>query len=652
MRPVSKQTSLLAIGLLTTGGTIGTAAAESVLNLPELVISGGFTPIERENYGRSSSIITAEEIEKRQIKYAADALRALPGVAVSRTGSTGGLTQVRIRGAEASHTLVLIDGVEVNTPEDGEFDFSSLTASDIERIEVLRGPQSSIYGSNALGGVISITTKSAERTGVEFGGALEGGSDETVAGDAFVRYRNERATLSLSAAALRAGGHDVSDDEGGEDDEDRNITLNAKGSFQATDWLNFGGTLRYTDRESDFDDFLFAAPNEQGLVFEDDLRNDEQIFVASGHADLDTFDGRLAHRLQAGYMETDTQRRDEGAKTSDQTSDRVSLLYTATVGIDGETVQDSDHRLTLAGEFERESFVNNDALLVSDPSQLQEQERTLFGLVAEYQTTLFDRLDGQFAIRQDFNDDFEDETTYSAGLSYFEAHTKARLHGSIGTAVQNPSIFEQFGFIPAEFNGNPDLTPEKSFGWDIGIEREFWNGRALVDVTYFNQDVEDEISTIFPAPDFIATPINQDGDSTRQGIEVTAFVEPIDNLSLSLSYTYTDADDFDDQIEVRRPRHEAGWSGTYTFLGGDASVTVDGRYVAKNTDLDFRAPFTTGNRVELDDYVLLNVAGSYKVTESTEVFGRVQNALDTDYQEIFGYNTPGITAFFGVRARW
>ncbi|MCR9254602.1 MAG: TonB-dependent receptor [Alphaproteobacteria bacterium] len=633
--------------------TIASAEAQQeVATVPGIVVSGGLTPVPVKEYGRAFSVITAADIERRQFIYATDALRALPGVSVNRAGALGGLTQVRIRGAEGNHTLVLIDGVEVSAPEQGEFDFASLLASDIERIEVLRGPQSALYGSNALGGVISITTKSATKDGLEVGAEAEGGTDETGAGQVYGRAKDDAGSISFSASFRRNGGFDVSGDPDGEDDEDRNLTLNGKGAYDLTGWLTVGATLRFTDRDSDFDRFNFGAADRDGLITDRDDGLEARDLIGSAYATADMLGGKLAHRLQVNHNRNDVEARTAGAQSSDSTGTRTAVKYQGTVALDAETLSAADHSLTLAAEWERETFENNDARFVFDPSQLDEQERTLHGLIADYQGTFLDRFNLQAGLRHDFNDDFEDATTFSLGASYILDGTGTRFHASGGRAVQNPTLIDQFGFIPGTFQGNPDLEPEESIGWDVGIEQPFFDDRVLVDVTYFRQTLDNEIVTVFPPPDFIAFTENQDGESKRQGVEVSVSANPIRGLNVNLAYTYLDAEDVDGQVEIRRPKHEVGADVSYRFLGGKATVTVDGRYVAGNFDNDFTSPFVSGKRVALDDYVLANVLASYKVMDTVELYGRVQNLFDTDYEEQYGYDSQGIVGFLGVKARW
>lgn len=637
--------------LLAAAAAAQDAGGQDPVRLAPLVLSGGLTPIAQESYGRSYSIVTGEQLEERQVKYAADALRALPGVEVSRTGGYGGPTQVRLRGAEGNHTLVIIDGVEVSAPENGEYDFGGLLAADIDRIEVLRGPQSALYGSNAVGGVISITTRRARDAGLRWSAEGEAGTDASLSAQLALRGSYQAGSFSISAARRETEGFDVSGTPGGEKDGDRNLTVNAAGDLNLTDWLTVGGTARLTDRHSDTDGFLFAAPTRAGLVYDDDSARDRRQFTGSLFAIAEH--GRFRHEARAGHLDADDRSTLSGADISDTTSTRLSFSLRSTVALDAEDPDAADHLLTGLVEYERETFVHNNPALVFDPSQLDEQSRALAGIAAEYRGTLFEALDLQGGLRHDFNDSFEDATTWSAGASWRIARSGTRLHASAGTGVQNPTLYEQFGFTPGSWQGNPNLEPEESFGWDVGAEQSFWQGRAVIDVTWFSQDLENEIGTIYLAPTFATgTPVNNPGSSQRQGIEVAASLQATDMLFFGLDYTWLDAQDAAGATEVRRPRHELGASATLRFLGGRGQVTLDGRFTAGNEDLDYRGPYVPGAQVKLEDYVLVNIAASYAVSDRVEITGGVSNLLDADYEEVYGYATPGITAFAGVRARF
>src|SRR5690606_28504718 len=226
----------------------------------------------------------------------------------------------------------------------------------------------------------------------------------------------------------------------------------------------------------------------------------------------------------------------------------------------------------------------------------------------------------------------------------------ARLHASIGTGVQNPTMIDHFGFFPDQFIGNPDLTPEKSFGWDIGVEKAFWDDRLVLDVTYFNQTLEDDIVTLYPAPNFISTAINENANSARQGVEIAASLAATEALTLGASYTWLDATNPDGSHEVRRPRHEGRLSATWGFAQDRGMLRMDGLFVRGMEDSDFVAPVLPGATVKLDDYTVVNVAAEWQLSGTVQLYGGVNNLFDENYEEVYGYAAPGITGFAGLRA--
>lgn len=630
----------------------GAGRAQGIIELAEIVVFGGLTPVLTTEYGRAYAVLTAEEIEKKQIAHLADALRALPGVSVNRAGAFGNLTQIRIRGAEGNHTLVLIDGVEVSAPENGEYDFAGLIAADIARIEVLRGPQSSLFGSNAIGGVISITTRGAEAAGLAAEASAEAGSDGSLAGGFALRGGDGRAAWSFSAADRRTGGFDASNDPGGDRDGDRNLTLNFKGSYALSDAVTVGATLRRTERTGDYDDFNFGAATREDLVTDAALEHARRELFGSLFLNAVSLGGRMETELRFGFTDQDDQNRDAGVRTTDTTGRRRSLSVQTSYALDAATLDEAGQVLTAKLEWERETFRANDPALVFDPSQLVERSRELKAGVLEYRASLGEALDVQVGLRRDDNDRFADATTWSLGLSYALPNGTTRLHASAGTGVQNPTLYDQFGFIPGTFVGNPDLEPERSRGWDVGFTQELAGGRGSVDITYFEDRLTNEITTVFDLATFESTPVNQAGVSRRKGLEVTGDFALTDDLRLGLGYTYLDARDPDGSREVRRPMHELGLDLGYRLPNGRTEVALGVQRVAGLLDFDFTAPSFGGSKIALGDYTLVNLAVSHALNDRVELTGRVENLFDARYREVDGYATQGLTAYLGLRTRW
>ncbi|MEM6974438.1 MAG: TonB-dependent receptor [Pseudomonadota bacterium] len=616
------------------GLSTGTAGAQEPLVLDELLITGGRTPIGISETGRAHTVITGDQLTARGTRTIPDALRQVPGLAVSRSGGPGGFTQIRVRGEEANHVLVLIDGQEIAPALGGEVDFGSLIVSDIERIEVLRGPQSALFGSNASAGVISIITRGGDRGAVSFSGAVEGGSDGTAMVSGTVAGGGTTWDGALSARFRRSDGFNVAtgtDDREGEKDGDRNVTLTGRANWDVTPDLNLGATFFFVDRESEFD----AAP---AFVVDADNINDATDLSVGASASYEMLSDALVNTLTFGYTRNTSD--NETSFPSKSESRRFKLGNQLSLSFDTGEIA---HQLTGVFEFEDE-----EASFTSGFGSLDES-RTLFGLGGEYRIA-YGPAALQASIRNDFNDKFEDALTFSVSGSYSIEQTGTRLHGSVGRGVVNPTFFEQFGTSDT-FIGNPDLIPERSFQWDLGIEQTLLDGQLILDATYFRGKLTNEITRNTGAAPGEPSLTNADRNSPRQGVELSVTAFPIEGLALTGSYTYTLAEDgLNGFQEVRRARHLASFDATYTFLDGRA--TVNGNLAYNGDQLDNNFSTFPSFRETLDSFVVVSVQGSYAVTDNVEIYARVENATDSDYQEVATFETQGVAGFGGLRVNF
>lgn len=601
----------------------------AVTDLGEIIISGGFTPVEAQKYGRSVSVLTGQEIEDRGITTVQDALRSIPGLMISGSGNS--FTQIRIRGGEANHTLVLIDGIEASGG-DSEYILSGLDTANIARIEVLRGPQSVFYGSNASAGVINIITKTGG-IGREHGFSVEAGSDGYRA-SARASSRLERGGLSFSLAHDNDDGYDTSGD-GGEKDGIRRNTLQLKGDYLLTERLKLGFNVRRSDESYDIDSTSSTAPDAASYVVDDPTQvseRDEQLVQL--YAELDTLNGRLKHRLSLERTDFD-QSFNGGTPTETETK---AAKYLLSLGLDGARVDRADHLLNAMLEWEEDSSSSN-----------PDFARRTNSIALEYRGSFANGLDLQLGVRHDNNSVFKNATSWTASASYTFADSGVRLHGSAGTGIVNPSYFELFAnttFGSTRYLGNANLQSEENRSFDIGVEVPFLQGRGLVDVTYFDETLTSEIeSYLVNATTFSYR--NQVGDSDRQGIELAASLDATDHLDLRLSYTYLDASNPDGSVETRRPKHELLLSATVDTFNGRGSVTTDIRHVAGNWGSQFFGAFATA---ELPDYTTVDVAARYELTENLELTGRITNLFDAEYSDVWGYAKRGRAAYVGVRA--
>jgi vitamin B12 transporter len=337
--------------------------------LGRLILAAGLTSAPEAALPRVVTVVTGEELRQRGIDQAADALRAVPGVAVNRACGPGGLTQLRLRGTEGRHVQVILDGVRLDPAQNGEFDFAGLQTADIERIEVIRGPQSVFFGSNTIGGVISITTRRATEPGVSGQVGLEGGSDGTLGGDFQLGLRGERGGLTFSGVARNEGGYDISATPGGVADGMRNRTLNLAGDWQVSDTWRLGFLLRARNQTNDSDPQQYAAGPISDIVFDRDDFLSFQERIAGVTAEGDLADGRLRMTLRASHFIRDSQRFTAAVRGSDDTADRTELTIRRVWVLDGGTPDTARHTLAFGIDRTTEGFVNNNPAYVFDPSQ-------------------------------------------------------------------------------------------------------------------------------------------------------------------------------------------------------------------------------------------------------------------------------------------
>ena len=351
---------------------------------------------------------------------------------------------------------------------------------------------------------------------------------------------------------------------------------------------------------------------------------------------------RWVHKLTGSFSRGDDDAIQPGF-TFEAGSARRRVTYATRYSFETGAGLPVKHALSGLAEREWEHFDTSNTFA---PAAIN-RARTMNSVAAEYSGAIAEALFLKGAVRHDDSSTFGTFTTWSASAAYKLASLGSRLHASAGTGVVFPTMFEQFGEFPGFFTPNPDLLPETSFGWDVGLEQKLFSGALVVDATYFEQDLDQEIFSTFSGP-----PRNLTGTSLRKGIELTARVRPMEGLEILASYTYLDAKEPDGTEEIRRPKHKASLEALYRFNEGKGTLGVGVIYNGRMKDVTTDAFTFAAGRATLDDYTLLRLTGQYKVTDIVEVFGRVENVLDQDYREIFGIATPGLAAYAGVRLRF
>ncbi len=592
--------------------------------------------------GSSLTIIDAQALEQRQTRVVSDVLRDVPGLAVSRSGGVGGMTQVRIRGGEGNHTLVLIDGIEASDPFQGEFDFATLVADDTARVEVLRGQQSAIYGSDAIGGVIHyITATGAEKPGVS--GRLEAGSFNTVAGAARAAGVSGDLDYSFSATTNITGGTPTARKGVGTRDLDAdNRALSGKLIYSVSPQVKLQAVGRYSRTEADTNpqDFNFTSPT-YGFIIDGTGDYTSRSWFGLVRAEAELLDGRWTHAATAQLTDSHRESRTGGTATSANDGQRLKGSYDTTLRFGSEA---TEHSLTFAADFERERFRNLPIGPAGPANDRRQIENT--GLVAEYGLNVDDRFSLGASLRHDKNDRFDNATTYRLRGSA-EVTPGVRLRAAAGSGIKNPTNFELFGFNPLTFIGNPNLKPEKSEGWEAGVDFALAEDKVRLGATYFDSTLKNEIFTVF-SPTFVSSPANRTTDSKQKGVELFVDADLGGGWQVDLAYTHLDAKE-NGVEEVRRAPNIASANLAWSAPEDAYGATLTARYNGKTFDSNF-TNLPIGPRVQLDSFVLVNFAADYRLSKAVQLFGRVENLFNEEYEEVFTYRTPGRAAYVGIRA--
>ncbi len=597
-------------------------------------VEGG---VRADSIGTAVSVVTREEIQAQQSRHAVDVLRGLPGVSVSQQGGAGNVAVVRIRGAESNQTLVLIDGVEVNSGIDGVYDFANLASDDIARIEVLRGPQSGLYGSGALGGVINIVTNSGKgpaRVVVEG----EGGSFNTRGGRAGVSGGTDTAWGAFMVSSRHSDGFNISP-EGGERDGSDLKTLSMKAGVRPFENLTVRGAFHASRLDTEYDDFSSNLPGFQRAIDAPFMSLND---MWSGRLDAELALFNDAWTQQVFVTRSNRDFNDQSFSVSQLIDEATTYGYKTTVRIGPKEGGPVRHYVTGLIERREETF--------EQPTSANfHAARDRLSYVGEVRGDYFGLLNLGASLRRDDNETFDDTTDWRVDGSFKVPSTPFRLHSSYGTGTKLPSFAELYGTF-FRYTPNPDLRPERSKGWDVGVETTFLSGRGVVDVTYFNTNLTNEITEDFSAFPLIRS-VNLNGESKRQGVEVSGRVQVLPGVLVGTAYTWLDARDDQDLRELRRPEHQARFDIDWRFAHDRARLNLGVIYNGQMEDLGFLAGPPFSQRVALNSYWLARLAGSYEVSPGLELFGRVENLLNQDYQEVFGYETAGVAAYAGVRLK-
>ncbi len=603
---------------------------------PELVVTAARVAQPASEVGQAVTVIDRAEIERRQTTVVSDLLATTPGVTVTRNGSVGALTSVRIRGAESDQTLVVIDGVRVNDPSStgGGFNFANLLSSSVERIEVLRGPNSVPWGSQAIGGVVNIITATPTE-GVQARANAEYGYADSVFASAGVSGAKGPVSGSLTGGYLRTDG--ISSAASGTE-RDGYRQYGAAGRLGVEFAPGIGLDLRgyYADSKVDIDGF--PAPD-YVLADDPEYSKTQEIYGYAGlHANF--ADGRFNNRVAFTIADIN---RDNYDPTFGTEPSFIGRGRSERYEYQGD-FRPLDQVRLVAG-VERENSRYNDGFSYADT-----------GITSVYGQLIvkpIDILTLTGGVRNDDHDDFGNHTTFGANAA-LALRTGTTLRASYGEGFKAPTLYQLFSDY-----GNRGLDPETARNFDVGVEQAFLGNRARVGVTYFNRRTRNQIDFRSCSAAEQATtgsicvdrPFGVYDNVARaeaDGAEFTLALRPGDALTLTANYSYIHTenrsigDDFGKTL-ARRPEQTASVNADYRFPFG---LSIGGTVTMVGDSFDDSA-----NAVRLDGYALGGVRAEFPIGERFAVYGRVDNITDASYQTIAGYGTYGRAAYGGVRLR-
>ena len=616
------------------------ALAQDATRLEEIVVTATRLPTPIEEVASAMTVITRADIARHQYQTLDEAIAAAPGLAAVRLGPAGTQTSVFTRGTESNHTLVLLDGIEITDPStaDGAFDFSGILVDDVERIEIVRGPHSTLYGSDALGGVVNIITRRGAGP-LSARASFESGTQRTFVERAGVSGSRGRLSYRFSAQHYLTNGETVTASRlrpagaADEDDGFENANVSARVGF-TTDLADIDLIGRFIDTEVELD----TAPEDPNAE-----ANTWQRFWRA-QASFSLFEGTLENRLGLGYTDYNRKNTDFADSLSPAFSiatnegDKIKLDW------QGDIHAFANHVISLGLETEEDKAESASSFSNGFVSVTDESARTDAGF-AQVQSRFGESLSTALAVRADNHDRFSTEVTWRASAAYRVGARGTRLTAAYGTGFKAPSLQQLFGADSfggfGIFVGNPNLKPETSDGLDVGMDQTLLDGRLRAGLSYFEITIDDLIA--FNGT--FTSLINQDS-ADIYGLEGFAALALDPRLSLRADYTYTRSEDGTGLDLLRRPKHKLSLDADWRPRE-DLELSAGVVFTGRRTDIDS----LSFARIITPSYAVARLAASTGLNENWTLFGRIDNLLDKDYQTADGFQGLGRAVLAGVRAR-
>jgi vitamin B12 transporter len=639
-----------------TARVTGPALADTLL-LPGLVVTATRVAVRPEALPTPVTVLTGAALRERGVRTVADALRTVPGAAIVQAGPRGGQTSLFLRGGQSGYVKVLVDGVAVNDPG-GAIDLADLTTDQVDRIEIVRGPVSVLYGSDAVAGVVQVFTRRGHG-GPSLSVATTGGLGERRHEDG--RYGAIDASGTVSGAtgpvAYSVGGGRSWNDGAYPFNSDRRIDLlNARLDWQGHARTTLSASARFSDSDT-------GLPTDgAGNLVDRNARLERRTWTA-GVEGSQRLSDRVVARLQLGLLDRDQLSDDEPDSPADTVGIYASRLHSTIRRLGADARVDVDLPRTVASLGVALHDQQGATAYASDSewgpyaaeAEFQRGNRGYYTqLLSEPVAGLHLTAGG----RIDDNDVFGTFRTYRLGFSYAPGRT--RIRGAVGRAFREPTFPESFGSGFGD-RGNPALVPERSRSWEVGMDRQV-AGSIHVGATWFDQRFRDMIQYTFATADPDDPNYFNVGAATARGLEITA-AAGLGPVHVDGSYTWlttrvldpglaTDASFMEGQALLRRPAHSAALTGRYRLAGGTLGLTV--QRTGEREDLDFGAGFPAP-RTTLPGYTTVDFAAEHRMPTTAgpawDLVLRIENALDARYEAVHGFPAPGRLIALGVRLR-
>jgi len=633
-------TVLLNVMLLMIFSLPATFAAQTK-DLGKIIVTATKTPTAVKEIASSFTVIGKEDIERSKAQTVEEVLRFVPGLDVVQTGGLGKTTSVYIRGANNQHTLVLVDGVEMNYPISAgrTFNFADLLADDIESIEIIRGPQSTLYGSDAMGGVINIITKKGEK-GFQPKLGLEIGSHNTMKENFSLSGGTDKGQYFANISRLDSQGISMASEKLGnrEDDGYENTTATTNISYDLTDKLKVKSMVRYDDFSNDIDNGAGAGKDDINHTIEGyNLYSNVKV----GHTAVEN---RWLHDFNIGYAK---HKRDDN---NDPDIDHPSNLLRSTfksnlLQLDWQhTITPNEYNTVIAGlEYEKEKGENSsysESSFGSYTSNISEKSITNKAIYIQDQIKIADKFYPTIGLRYDDHSKFGNETTYKVGAAYLVDKTNSKIKFSYATAFKAPSLYQLYSSY-----GDETLNPEKCKGFDIGLEQFLLNDKIFIELSYFHNDFDNLIDYNYNTSSY-----QNVSKAKTSGVEFGVGVKAAENLQVNATYTYTDTEDKDKQQELlRRAKNKFNIILNYQCTL-KLNLNLDLKYVGQRKMNDYSV--SPSVVITKGGYGLVDFVVAYKINTAFEVFAKVLNVFARDYEEVDGYGALGRTFWGGVKAEF